>query len=257
MWLFTKQGFTSIVQYKASKDPNKNGGHYKLAMENPHTDYVLVRARIKADLEAIETKSGLDLHIQTDPGADYAHRGLVSKEEWKSYLCMAVDDIDYDSHFKEVTRDNAPNVSGRYSAMMSVWSAFAKLQDLKPYGNYTYSSSGDWDKDSFYLGRGNSSTTASSTVKGDGYPWARTTTTTASYTEELTLSDAYVGVDDMAKLLLEHTPKDVPQAELDNVDDDAFSLWLAADDAVGEQTVILDMAAVDEIAGEIGLEINW
>lgn len=140
MWLFTEDGYVSAVQYNAKHDSRKNGLHYKVATENPDIDWLILRARVKGDIVRIaEAIFGTDndaltkAHFDHNPRADYSYRALVSKDDFALYFMEMIQRIDYDSHFKEVSRDRAPESSGRYGAMMSTWSAMAQLQDTVPY----------------------------------------------------------------------------------------------------------------------------
>jgi len=138
MWHFSKRGFTSTVAYDPAKNRDPKS---RLSEFAPQAGtHVLVRARIKEDLDDLK-RVVPDLHVETDPSADYSFRCVVSREDLKAYLALSVDDIDYDSHFKEACRDAAPKAGGRYSAMMSVWSAMARIQPHTPYGNWWGSTS--------------------------------------------------------------------------------------------------------------------
>lgn len=138
MWLFEKRGFGSVVAYDPKKDRNPDSEFRNIAKEAG--THLLVRARIKEDLDMFKTVDP-DLLVETDAGADYAYRAVITRDAMKQFMCEVVDGITYDSHFKEVARDNSPKAGGRYSAMMSVWSAMAKLQPIKPW-------SGGWGSSS-------------------------------------------------------------------------------------------------------------
>lgn len=171
MWLFEKRGFTSTVAYNPVKD-YVNSPHRKIAeaSENP-LGWLLVRARVREDLKAVEEILGKDIHIYTDSKADYSFRALMTRQDMKDYLSKAVDDIDYGAHFKEATRASVKAQAGpRYSAMMSVWSAMANLQ---PYCPYTGQWRGDADAKTYsYKGSGSGKTTStfsSAAGKSDSY----------------------------------------------------------------------------------------
>lgn len=138
MWMFEKRGFISVVAYDPKKDRNKASKFPEIAMrgkkEYDHS-HLLVRARIKEDLDMLKLVVP-SLHVETDKSADYSFRAIITRKQMKKFLAMSVDDLNYDSHFKEVARDNSPKAEGRYSAMMSIWSAMAKLQPYSPYGGY-------------------------------------------------------------------------------------------------------------------------
>lgn len=118
MWLVTRDGFYSVVEQRGAEG----------------TD-VLVRARVKAHVRALLDVLENDAEVVDMPKADYRFRVVLSRVEWKRYLDFAADDIDYDSHFKEVVRDAQPKKMKEpmYRAMMSIWTAFAGLQPTRPY----------------------------------------------------------------------------------------------------------------------------
>lgn len=138
-WIFEKKGFVSVVAYDPKKDDNKNSPFKKFAKsKNTH---LLVRARIKDDLNSLKEVVP-SLVIDKDPSADYAYRAVVSRTQFKKYLNKVTNEITYDSHFKEACRDTAPPVKDRYSALMSTWGIWSKLQDVPPYSGGYYSSGG-------------------------------------------------------------------------------------------------------------------
>ena len=134
MWLFEARGFYSMVAYDPKKDV-VNDVHRELASSSENPDgWLLVRARVEEDLLKFEQIAGVDLRITTDKSADYAFRGLITREDFKAYLAKCVDQINYDSHFKEVVRANSSQPEKRYPAMMKIWNAMADLQPYSPYG---------------------------------------------------------------------------------------------------------------------------
>lgn len=73
MWIASKNGFVSIVQHR----------------ENP--DQVVVRARIRRDLELLFPQE----EILALPEADYAFRVFVSKEQAMEVISKQIAGIDY------------------------------------------------------------------------------------------------------------------------------------------------------------------
>lgn len=134
MWLFEQHGFVSVVAYDPSKDRNASSQFRKIARQKG--THLLVRSRIKADLDMLKTVVP-SLVVETDAGADYAYRCVVTRKQFKQFLAKSVDNLQYDSHFKEAARDASPPVKDRYSTYMSVWSAMSRLQDISPW-------SGSW-----------------------------------------------------------------------------------------------------------------
>lgn len=139
MWLFEKRGFVSVVAYDPKKDRNAKSQFSKIA-EQAGT-HLLVRARIEADLDFIKEVVP-SLLVETDKSADYSFRAVITRKQFKKVMAKSVDEIDYDSHFKEAARDASPKAEGRYNAMMSVWTTMSKLQPHTPYGDWTSSYSG-------------------------------------------------------------------------------------------------------------------
>lgn len=78
MWIFTRDGFYSAV----------------------HDDYcapgeLMIRARVKEDLERFIGKTGVPASIITLPQADYRYRVKIKKEVWVKYCTQEADNIDY------------------------------------------------------------------------------------------------------------------------------------------------------------------
>ena len=138
MWMFGKRGFTSSVAYDPKKDRNKDSQFPQIAKKAG--THILVRARVKEDLEDLRRVCPT-LVIETDKSADYSFRAVIPRSKMKKYAALCVDDIDYDSHFKEAHSSACKGTTyqERHSAVMSVWSAMAKLQPYTPYGGYTSS----------------------------------------------------------------------------------------------------------------------
>ena len=100
MWIFTVEGFLSVVQHRDDHDK------------------VVVRARNRTALESISSALGVD--IKTTPSADYPCRVVITREQMANLAAAFVREIDYDN-FK-----NAAHSLGdkRYDrALMQVWSA--------------------------------------------------------------------------------------------------------------------------------------
>lgn len=98
MWVLLNDSFLSIVQHRE------------------HPEKLLVRSRIKGDIErAIPSAEVFEME-----SADYYFRAVVDREVVKSALRAAVDRIDYDN-FKGSIRDH-----GRHAAYFQVWSVLEK-----------------------------------------------------------------------------------------------------------------------------------
>lgn len=285
MWIFNTAGFQSVVAYRPNKDLAQTE-HRNLAMasEDPK-GWLLVRARLKSDLEAVQQKLGTDIHILRDASADYAYRALVTKDEWKRFLAIEVDGIDYDSHFKEVSKERAPQHPDRYSAMMSVWGTMARLQDVAPYsglyrgygaGTGTVTGTSSYKASSKQPSAGSlaaAGVTPSSPVGGawSDEDWefadvdsvARTYSATSALTHPslFTLEDAMsnliaeaaqtVSLEDMvATLKSADSPSEVGHDVVAASTDEAFELWTRAY-ALSESRKLTD-DEIDDLVVQIG-----
>lgn len=111
MWLFTKHGFYSVVAHR----------------DEP--DMVLVRARIKSDLEAlVAVARSLDINepldIKETPRADYAYRIFMPRRVWNVLAAHLTAAIDYPNFKAAVHGDGV-----RDNAYMSIWRVMVNLQD--------------------------------------------------------------------------------------------------------------------------------
>lgn len=107
MWLFSKAGFISVVKHR----------------DQP--GMVMVRARLKEDIEAIRTL--LDesdaTAWQVTPDADYRFRLVCSQKAFAAVAAKLVSQIDYDN-FKNAVHGNPV----RDRAYMRCWSAMNEAQ---------------------------------------------------------------------------------------------------------------------------------
>ncbi len=106
MWLLTTQGFYSVVEDRGSPD------------------HVLVRARAREDLEALQVQVP-DLSIWEDSAADYRFRARLSRVEWIQAVAQMAAAVDYDN-FKNAVRDRQG--SARAQLYSTVWAALRALQ---------------------------------------------------------------------------------------------------------------------------------
>jgi hypothetical protein len=101
MWLFTVDGFLSIV--------NKDCG----------PDELLVRARVKGDIE----RAFPDARVTETPRADYRYRAAINRNALADYLQRQVQNLDYEN-FKEEIGDH-----DRHAAYLQVWTAMHRMQE--------------------------------------------------------------------------------------------------------------------------------
>jgi len=101
MWVFTKEGFYSVV----CKDRGK--------------DEVLIRTRCKDDLLNICSKLNVKLDISKSENSDYLYETVCKKQLWAKYLSDYVFDLDYDNVKENIAilGDKA-----RMDAYQTVWS---------------------------------------------------------------------------------------------------------------------------------------
>jgi hypothetical protein len=103
MWLMTTRGFYSVVQHRDD------------------ADRLIVRARCRADIEALgDLVTGVPVELHS---ADYAWRVEVTREEWRSAVQVLVGEIAY-PNFKDAVHDAA-----HHDAYMKVWGVMLALDD--------------------------------------------------------------------------------------------------------------------------------
>lgn len=108
MWIYTKEGFFSVVEDK------------KYCKE----DEVMVRARIKLDLQRFKDHITTDPDIVTLNEADYLHRIPVKRVDWANYLHKSAMELDYST-----VKDSIGNDGKRGIYYYGVWRNMQKLQD--------------------------------------------------------------------------------------------------------------------------------
>ncbi len=106
MWLFTTQGFYSVVAHR--DDP----------------DTLIVRARTREDIEALREQIPA-IEPFEDAGADYRHRAYVSRAEWLAAVAQLSAEIDYDNFKSEVASRQGADRSRLYG---HVWAELLRLQ---------------------------------------------------------------------------------------------------------------------------------
>ncbi len=107
MWVITRHGFYSAVQHR------DDGGQ------------ILVRARVRSDLDAMLALLGRDSEVVSDPCADYRFRTTIERGAWAAFLAAEAAGVDYESHAKEAM---AGSDRRRYDAYLDCWAALARLQ---------------------------------------------------------------------------------------------------------------------------------
>ena len=107
MWLFTTQGFYSVVAHRTDRSK------------------VIVRARAREDLEALREQIP-SLRIFEDTDADYRYRAIVEHEKLVAAVAILAASIDYDN-FKNAVAERQGH--DRAHTYMGVWAGMRELQD--------------------------------------------------------------------------------------------------------------------------------
>ena len=122
MWIFTKYGFYSPVCARQGR-----GRHG----EPVDTNRIMVRARVRAHLEALQKRCP-DLlgqcTIRETAGNDYRFRIFIEKRVWSLVLSQLADETDYDNFKSEVARHQGRAGAAYESALHEVWSVMRTLQ---------------------------------------------------------------------------------------------------------------------------------
>jgi sarcosine oxidase gamma subunit len=106
MWLFTKQGFYSVVA--------KSEGEWH------------VRARTRKDLENLNRLAGTKHPIHRSDGADYRWRIVLPGEEARALIAKLAADIDY-ANFKGVVA-RTPDQRDKLSILHEIWELMYRYQ---------------------------------------------------------------------------------------------------------------------------------
>jgi hypothetical protein len=100
MWIFTDLGFFSVVAHREQ------------------VGVLLVRARVRSDLEALRARLPLEPKIVTTNAADYRYRMLVPTETFAAVMADAVRSIDYDN-FKDAVDERQGH--DRAHVYLGIW----------------------------------------------------------------------------------------------------------------------------------------
>jgi hypothetical protein len=106
MWLFTTQGFYSVVAHRR------------------HQDRLIVRGRTSEDLEALRAQIP-ELRIFSDSRADYRWRAVVTRAEWVAAVAQLPEELDYDSSKRAVAARQGRERERIYDR---VWAALRELR---------------------------------------------------------------------------------------------------------------------------------
>lgn len=107
MWVFTRDGFFSVVKKECKADE------------------VMVRARQKSDLLGLGKKLNLTLCIQTDAGTDYAFRAVLKQSDWAGYLADEAMLLDYENFKGSLSKKDHE----RQNAYFQCWRALLNRQE--------------------------------------------------------------------------------------------------------------------------------
>jgi len=110
VWIFTRNGFCSVVQHK-------------------HASTVLiVRCRCKEDADKLRRACN-GTAVQDTPESDYRYRFLADRKEFAAFAAKLVEEIDY-PNFKDEVHAVDPSKE-RSEAYLEVWSSMYNLQQKK------------------------------------------------------------------------------------------------------------------------------
>jgi hypothetical protein len=125
MWLFTTQGFFSVVAY----DERRDGNALPLPDGVSPSELLLVRARVFSDLTAaLEALQLPGSRAVSTPQGDYPFRCVLTREEWTRYLSEESERIDY-ANFKSRVMDLQGRT--RHDLYLRMWSI---LRGIGPKG---------------------------------------------------------------------------------------------------------------------------
>lgn len=117
MWIFTKDGFFSIVQDAYCKK-----------------DEVMVRARCREDLSRFATRIYTEASVDTAcraiielPGADYRYRLLTKRTHFAAYVHKMAESIDYPTVKDNIIPKSIEAVDRR-KAMYLIWRVLCDFQ---------------------------------------------------------------------------------------------------------------------------------
>lgn len=109
MWIFTGFGYFSVIEHRKDRD------------------LLLVRSRVKGDLEKLKEKClpNLGEIVETPTGADYPYRALAWRVEFAEAMKKAVEQIDYTNFKSGISRTQG---SARHDLYMQVWSVMKNAE---------------------------------------------------------------------------------------------------------------------------------
>lgn len=107
MWIFTDIGFFSVVAHRDTSGA------------------LLVRARSRRDLEALQERHLPDMEIIENAGTDYRFRAIVARDEWEHAAAAMTAGIDY-PNFKSAVAERQGHDRAR--VYHKVWSVMLGLQ---------------------------------------------------------------------------------------------------------------------------------
>jgi hypothetical protein len=108
MWILTTLGFFSIVQHQDDRT------------------LVMVRARVRADLEALIQAAGWEVPIIRTPYRDYPYRVIVTQRRAAQALSKLATDLDY-TNFKSAVGQRQGHQ--RAMAYHAVWHDLQAIED--------------------------------------------------------------------------------------------------------------------------------
>jgi hypothetical protein len=106
MWIATEHGFYSAVENRNDKNT------------------VMIRARVREDLEHLVKSLSLKTPVVDSPNADYPYRVTITKKDWGKFLSTAGTSIDYPNFKSRVGKHDRE----REHVYHEVWATLMKLE---------------------------------------------------------------------------------------------------------------------------------
>lgn len=115
MWLFTRNGFLSVIQ-----DPNES-------------HHLFIRARVRGDLERLVAELDKPVDIVERPGRDYLWAVTVHRADFIKVMVDQLMELDYTNVKDAIDLGE----KARHDAMLRVWTTMSSLQVRPPYSSGT------------------------------------------------------------------------------------------------------------------------
>ena len=102
-----------------------NDSYFSIVKNRNRKDSLIVKARIKGDIERIFPKA----NVRENMGTDYKYRAFLPKWVVSKAIKKSIEHIDYDNFKDSVPLEDAT----RHDVYFDVWLTLLKLQEPEPY----------------------------------------------------------------------------------------------------------------------------